>query len=289
MIITITNPRNNFFVSFLGEAEYRAKYGIKTCKEKAQIAINEREYELYARGISGLFSLPQSTAYLVKGYQQDGSDFQYNAYENRMITFEFPQHYGVTSTQQSQVFNQIDHMLAIRIQTEAGTYAIRGHLNGTTEAGLVELECPYPYFTTEKKIMQEGIIWEQQPKRIFLPMKLPQILFGSNQERGVLTFTALFPTDFIITLTGSFTNITIKNITIGTTLSYEGHVEQTFVLDTQAQRLFVDHVDKTDTVRGMFPTLIEGDNVFEFVIAPDKQVSDIHVSLAYQEVVANIE
>jgi len=289
MIITITNPRNNLSLNFLGSEEYRKKHGVKTLKEKADIAITARDYELYARGLSGVFSLPTSQSYFVTGYAQDGSDFQYNTYENRIITFEFVQHYGFTLTQQSQVFNQLDHLLDIRILTAAGAYHIRGHLNGTTEAGLVELTCPYPYFTTEEKIIHHDILWLVAKKRMMLPLRLPNMLFGETSQKGMLTLNALFPTEFKMILTGTFADIRIRGLNAGTVLWYQGSVEETMVVDTLEQKVIVDGNDVTDVVQGVFPMLLEGENTFHFVIPEGQQKDNIRVNVEYQEIAGNIE
>jgi hypothetical protein len=288
MIITITNPRNKKFINFLGEQEYRKKHGVKSMREKAQIAMIHRDYELYARGVSGLFSLPVSQSYFVKGYRQSGTDYQYNTYENRIITFEFVQQYGLSSTQQAQVFNQQGQLLDITIKTEANEYAIKGHFNGTIERGIVELECPYPYFVTPNYIIQNELIQKNPAHRKLLPLQLPATFFGSSQEKGVIEVDAVFPTDFTITLTGSFTDLKLIGVNEGTNLLYNGSIRESMIISTADESMFVDGNDVSMEVKGLYPTLIEGINQFEFMIPEGNQETDVKVRLEYQEVLGNI-
>jgi len=289
MIITITNPRNNLSLNFLGDKEYRAKYGCLSWRERERMALTARDYELLATGLSGLFALPPSVAYMVHGYRQDGSDYQYNDYQNRLITFAFTQYYGMTSTQQTQVFNQAKHMLDVTITTDEGTYIIQGHLNGSVEGGVVEIECPYPYFTTNKRIVRNEVISLNPHNRRLIPVELPQVFFGSPQLKGHITFNALFPTPFIIELSGSFDGITVTAVNTGDIWSYDGSVRDKMIIDTYQELAIADGQNVTQQTKGMFPTLIEGENIFQFDIPEDKQYSDVQVKLEYQEVVGNIE
>jgi len=289
MIITIRNPRNNLALNFLGEKEYRAKYGVKSFHEKEQIALLYSDYELYARGLSGLFALPASQAYFAKGYTQTGSDYQYNGYENRIITFEFAQYHGMTSTQQNQVFNQKGHMLELMIETEHGSFYIYGHLNGVSESGLVEFDCPNPYFFTKDMIEQEDKIEVNPSGGKLFPLRLPQIFFGAPQEKGIIKVKADLATDFTITLTGRFSDIKITSKQTGTTLLYEGYVGRKMVISTADETTYVDELDVSGKMRGLYPTLIEGENVFEFFIADEKQLSDVDVRMVYREILANIK
>jgi len=289
MIITITNPRNDFSMRFLGEEEYRAAHGVRSFHEREQIAIIHRDYELYARGLSGLFSFPASQAYFAKGYRQDGSDYQYNGYENRIITFEFPQHYGMSSTQQNQVFNQKGHLLDIAIKTERDEFFIQGHLNGVSERGLIELECPSPYFRTADIVQKEELIQLNPTGKRLLPLKLPKAFFGAQQEKGIISIDALFPTDFTITLTGAFSDIKVVGMRGATTLLYNGLVKRQMVISSGDQTTYVDGVDVSAQVRGMYPTLFEGKNTLEFFIEEHKQLTDVKVRMEYQKILANIE
>lgn len=289
MIITITNERNNLKMSFLGGKEFREKYGIKTKREKAQIAINYNDYELNARGLSGLFSLPPSISFMNSGFKQNGSDFQYNTYENRIITFDFQQFYGYNNSQQTQVINQLEHMLRIDIQTENGNFHTFGHLNGTIETGVFELECPDPYLYNGKQVVKRETILVSPKGRAMFPMTMPQIFFGGAQEQGSIELYAKLPTDFFVELKGKFNGITIYGYSAGANLTYNGQVNTSMVISTLDQTTYVDGIDVTDRVTGIYPTLVEGDNVFMFKIPKGNQQSDVAVRIHYMERVGNIE
>jgi len=298
MIITITNPRNKLSCNFLGAAEYREKYGVKSFHEKAQIAAKYNDYELYERGLSGLFALPASQGYFVEGYRQVGSDYQYNSYQNRIITFEFAQHYGEASTNQNQVFNQKGHMLEIMITTGNGIFYIHGHLNGVSERGLIEFDCPNPYFFTRYEktgediyVIKKDIIEVNPTGRTLFPLTLPQIFFGAPKEKGVISVNADLATDFTITLKGIFSDIKIVNRTLDTshtTLLYDGHVQNEMIISSADETTYVDGVDVSGVMRGLYPTLIEGQNEFEFFIADEKQITDVEVEMKYRKTLANI-
>lgn len=289
MKITVANPRNSFFLTFYDDLEFRRKYGIRTFREKGAIAVRDRAYEIYARGLSGLYALPQSTMYSQHGYRQDGSDYQYNDYQDRIITFEFPQHYGATITQQVQVLNQSQHMLDIAITTDNATHNIKGHLNGTSEFGIMEFDCPTPFFTTNRRISRNELISINPHDRRLLPMFLPETFFGGAALAGNIVFDALFPTNFIIKLTGIFDGITINALNVGASITYSGAVRDTMIIDTYDNTVLVDAQNVTQEVSGLFPSLIEGRNVFEFNIPEGGQHTDVKLLMEYQEVVGAVE
>lgn len=293
MIITIKNPRNKLWVRFYDKREYEKAFGILTERERMEVAVNERSYATYQKGFgNNIYALPENTPYTQSGFNQNGADFRMNTYDMRTIIFEFEQFNGYASTQQTQVYYQDDHLLEISIQTEANTYHIKGSIIGDTSNGIMEIQCPNPFFNLDTVFSQTEELLINPSFIPLIPFELKKegtVFFGKPQTQGKISFVATFPTDFNIRIEGEFDEITIKGITAGANITYKNKVKNNMIISTYDNTVIVDDEYVTQDIIGTFPTLIEGENLFEFVIPDTMQVTDVKITLSYKVVVANVE
>lgn len=284
--IKVINPSNNQTLIFAGFDYYISLFGYTTPRDEQSNADNFNVYKLVGRTLKGFYALPRNQNATITGIDQDGSDFQSNRYQVRQLFFNFKQFSGKNMIYQNNTLYQKDQLLKIEVTTLSGLFKIDAAMVGNNETGAIELECPYPFFTTTNIKSGAKLIVENPEFLPLIPFRLPRILFGNVDGFNVLEINSNFEAFPIFRVIGTFTNLVVRDILRGTILDIQANVVGTLTIDTRLLTVKDASIDITNQTNGIFPTLLGGNNMYEFTF--QSQTGDVLVEYEYNEVVSGI-
>lgn len=236
--------------------------------------------------LSGFDGIPKNNNVFVSGINQDGADFTYNYYSPLQLFWNFtttPLGYQTMN----QVIAQQDGLLTVSIQTDVNQYTIEGTIEGSNEGGVIELVCPYPYFTLPQDVEGCKTILDITNGLPLIDFTLPRVFFTSEVENRTLEVDSLFFNTPVFTLSGSFVGCRVLHVQTGTEHILEGQTcLYRMIIDSVNVQTSIDGLDVSPFVRGQYPELVGGKNTFIFSF--DTQASDIEVCYKYKAVTSNV-